>query len=305
MCLICGHVGCGRFSGRHAADHFEETGHTFAFELETQRVWDYAGDQYVHRLIQSKTDGKLVEVSGTPPFLLVYTAHATSFQLPSGSANSLGAKPKAGPHGDAYDDIAKIEAISIEFSDLLSSQLDLQRRVFSEKVNKLKQELSKAEAKRDEAVSEAKGFNRQLQDLRKKQAEGQTLRETEGAALKLRMQKLEESVIPNLEKERLRTEKKLGKATELARTLLSDLQNERSLTKGLMDNVSNLKDENEKRKMESDTLQAQVKDLTEQLQDVMFSLSAQAHIAEQGGTGGDVVIQPKQTVPKSKSRRKH
>lgn len=62
MCLICGHVGCGRFSGRHAYAHFEETGHTFAYELDSQRVWDYAGDQYVHRLIQSKTDGKLVEV---------------------------------------------------------------------------------------------------------------------------------------------------------------------------------------------------------------------------------------------------
>ena len=63
MCLICGHVGCGRFSGRHAHAHYEETGHTFAFELESHRVWDYAGDNYVHRLIQSKTDGKLVEVS--------------------------------------------------------------------------------------------------------------------------------------------------------------------------------------------------------------------------------------------------
>ncbi len=28
----------------------------------TAQVWDYAGDNYVHRLIQSKTDGKLVEV---------------------------------------------------------------------------------------------------------------------------------------------------------------------------------------------------------------------------------------------------
>ena len=27
-----------------------------------QRVWDYVNDSYVHRLIQSKTDGKLVEV---------------------------------------------------------------------------------------------------------------------------------------------------------------------------------------------------------------------------------------------------
>lgn len=32
-------------------------------ELETKKVWDYAGDNYVHRLIQSKTDGKLVELN--------------------------------------------------------------------------------------------------------------------------------------------------------------------------------------------------------------------------------------------------
>ena len=39
----------------------------YALELETQRVWDYVGDGYVHRLIQSKTDGKLVEVPCPPP----------------------------------------------------------------------------------------------------------------------------------------------------------------------------------------------------------------------------------------------
>jgi BRCA1-associated protein len=27
--------------------------HLYALELETQRVWDYAGDGYVHRLIQA------------------------------------------------------------------------------------------------------------------------------------------------------------------------------------------------------------------------------------------------------------
>ena len=31
--------------------------------METKRVWDYVGDNYVHRLIQSKTDGKLVELN--------------------------------------------------------------------------------------------------------------------------------------------------------------------------------------------------------------------------------------------------
>ncbi len=30
-----------------------------------ERVWDYAGDNYVHRLIQSKTDSKIVEFEPT------------------------------------------------------------------------------------------------------------------------------------------------------------------------------------------------------------------------------------------------
>ena len=31
-------------------------------QLGSQRVWDYAGDNYVHRLVQNKSDGKLVQV---------------------------------------------------------------------------------------------------------------------------------------------------------------------------------------------------------------------------------------------------
>ena len=64
ICLLCGHVGCGRYRAGHAADHFHASQHTYALELESQRVWDYAADGYVHRLIQSAAaDGKLVEVS--------------------------------------------------------------------------------------------------------------------------------------------------------------------------------------------------------------------------------------------------
>ena len=31
-------------------------------QLGTNHVWDYAGDNYVHRLAQNKSDGKLVEL---------------------------------------------------------------------------------------------------------------------------------------------------------------------------------------------------------------------------------------------------
>ncbi|CEM26124.1 unnamed protein product [Vitrella brassicaformis CCMP3155] len=51
--------------GGHARQHYETTRHTYAIVAQTQRVWDYARDGYVHRLIQNKLDGKMVEV--VPP----------------------------------------------------------------------------------------------------------------------------------------------------------------------------------------------------------------------------------------------
>ena len=38
ICLICGHVGCGRYKEAHACAHFEQTNHCYSLELETGRV---------------------------------------------------------------------------------------------------------------------------------------------------------------------------------------------------------------------------------------------------------------------------
>jgi BRCA1-associated protein len=71
ICVVCGHVGCSRYvndlffhtktnplnlaycslfelryKAEHAHEHFRQTGHTYALELATGRVWDYAGDGY-------------------------------------------------------------------------------------------------------------------------------------------------------------------------------------------------------------------------------------------------------------------
>jgi len=58
--LISGSV---RYKGGHAIIHWKETHHCYSLEVETKPVWDYVGGNYVHRLIQSKTDGKLVELN--------------------------------------------------------------------------------------------------------------------------------------------------------------------------------------------------------------------------------------------------
>ena len=37
--------------------HWKETQHYYALDVETKRVWDFAGDTYVHRLISPKPMG--------------------------------------------------------------------------------------------------------------------------------------------------------------------------------------------------------------------------------------------------------
>lgn len=60
ICLICGHVGCGRYDQSHAFDHYQDTYHCYAMGLGQNRVWDYVSDHWVDRLLQNK-DGKMVE----------------------------------------------------------------------------------------------------------------------------------------------------------------------------------------------------------------------------------------------------
>eukprot|EP00752_Nemacystus_decipiens_P008279 g7402.t1 len=52
ICMVCGHIGCGRYTGEHANRHFRLSGHTYSLELSTGRVWDYTGDCYAHRALR-------------------------------------------------------------------------------------------------------------------------------------------------------------------------------------------------------------------------------------------------------------
>lgn len=41
--------------------HYVETQHCYSMHLGNNRVWDYVGDNFVHRILMNKGDGKLVE----------------------------------------------------------------------------------------------------------------------------------------------------------------------------------------------------------------------------------------------------
>lgn len=53
ICLICANLGCGRYKGGHAHDHFLSSGHSFALKLDSHHIWDYSSDKYVHWSIKS------------------------------------------------------------------------------------------------------------------------------------------------------------------------------------------------------------------------------------------------------------
>ncbi|CAN6449965.1 unnamed protein product [Victoria cruziana] len=148
MCVLCGFVGCGRYREGHAIRHWKETQHCYALELETQRVWDYVGDNYVHRLIQSKTDGKLVELN----------LHCRTADDSCGSCECSG---DSGMSEALFN--SKVEAIVDEYNDLLTSQLENQRKYFSSLLLEVKEET-------DRAISEAveKSVSMRLQKMQGK-----------------------------------------------------------------------------------------------------------------------------------------
>lgn len=52
-----------RYEKGHASGHWSDKQHHFSLDLEKQQIWDYVGDKYVHRLNQSKVDGKSIAVN--------------------------------------------------------------------------------------------------------------------------------------------------------------------------------------------------------------------------------------------------
>lgn len=132
MCITCGHVACGRYINGHAYDHFSETQHTYAMQLTDNQVWDYAGDNYVHRLLANKTDGKPVEVEGA----------------------------------DAYRQAEeKVEAVQLEYTYLLTQQLESQRKYY-EKL--LKDSEKQSQKKIKELTSKNKKTTDDLLELQEK-----------------------------------------------------------------------------------------------------------------------------------------
>jgi len=270
ICLICGNVGCGRYGQAHAHGHYQATTHLYALELETQRVWDYAGDGYVHRLIQNKADGKLVELP------------SAASSVPGGAREEA----RSGPSQADALSAEKIEAIGIEYSYLLTSQLDSQREYYEEQMGKLGTQ-----------VNELKGLVERL---------GEEFNTEKGSRKEgeRRIRQESDEKLASVLKEKMKAETRADRLTELTNKLRKELAEERAVSEGLMTNLSRLKGK-------SELDEQRVKELEDQVRDVMFFLDAKQKIASGSGieseaAGGsiEVVSTPPHTAKVNGKKKK-
>ena len=233
VCLICGNVGCGRYDAAHAHLHYKQTSHCFSMDLLTQRVWDYESDGYVHRIMQSKSDGKLVE-------------------LPSASGNY--------DHSSTYDDSVpreKLDNMSMEYTHLITSQLDSQRTYFEDKLERAADKASRASKDAAAAAEAAEKAVAALSDLQ------------------LSHDNLTKHTLPLIEKERDRALRRAEKFEGMARKLEKEWREEKAMSTNLLERVETLDKEMEE-------LKAVNEDLKEQNRDMTFFISGQAKLKDLG-----------------------
>ncbi|KAJ3136538.1 hypothetical protein HK100_001681, partial [Physocladia obscura] len=279
ICLICGNVGCGRYQRAHAAKHYADTLHLYALELETQRVWDYAGDGYVHRLIRSAgVDGKVVELIGGDDDdgddddgrRRRRRRRRQQGKDGKGKVND-GMKKKSGKHfgdyseddGRRWDDDSDSEADAIEFeySMLLSSQLESQRRWYEEQIDTFAVEST---SKLD-AVMQKLAFA----ETEKAQLEAECNAAISSAAAERK--KLEDG----FQKEREKMDRKHEKIFERLAALEKTFSEERSVNNSLRQNQEVFKSQIEAKAIELADKNKQIDELSEQVRDLMFYLETQ------------------------------
>ncbi|KAI8379832.1 hypothetical protein EDC96DRAFT_491898 [Choanephora cucurbitarum] len=283
ICMVCGHIGCGRYQEAHAYDHYMETGHLYTLEIETQRIWDYLGDCYVHRLIQNTVDGALVELPPKSPptdqkidSVQYYQNNSQSNdatmqkldlrhdyfrQSAIGSSKITGtAVATATPsvddmrmhnltQGDVPDNMAggKLDAMSVEYSYMLTSQLDSQRMYYEEQIDAILHDIKNLTEQAKSIQDEVEGAKAQRVAL-------------------IQIGEQLDSEIIELSKEKEKADKRTISFKDKYSAMEKNLNEERLLTKSLMRNNELLKKEAHEKEATFNALTKQVKDLMQILE---------------------------------------
>ena len=234
-------------------------------------MWDYAEDTWVHRLIREKGDSKVIE-------------------LPSSRSGGLGAG--RAEHGEDMVPREKLERIGMEYTHLLTSQLESQRVYFEELVGK-------AVAKASAASSAAALASDRAEEAISK------LNELQTSHVHLR-----DEVVVGLEKDLARERKKAEKASEMARGFSKSFMGEKKVNEGLMERIGHVNAGMAAMSTEMGKLKEENADLAEQNRDLLFSITAQDKLKDMEGgledgelEGGTLSLPPEKKGRKGKGKK--
>lgn len=191
-------------------------------------------------------------------------------------------------HADALS-AEKIEAIGIEYSYLLTSQLDSQRSFYEEQITQLKTQV-------DQLRSIVEKLGREVEEGNAEAVTQEQLRRSEEG------EKLEA-----IHREKQKVEKRADKAAELARKFEKELKEEKAVSEGLLKNLGKMKERAELLERQKQEHDEKISELQDQLRDVMFFLEARTKIeqgqgAEAEAAGGSVEL-PTPIVPVNKKKK--
>ncbi|KAF1350622.1 hypothetical protein BDV97DRAFT_349985 [Delphinella strobiligena] len=275
ICLVCGNTGCGRYDDAHAYAHYEDTSHCYAMDINTQHVWDYAGDGYVHRLIQNKPE--------LPPSST--SAHTTI----STSRHPNAAFKEELRQGEDMVPREKMEAMANEYTFLLTSQLEGQRRYYEEQLERAVDKASSASAS---AVKASLAAAKASEDIAGLKGENKTMLDS--------VQRLEKA----LEKSTLRADK----FEKVAREMGDRWREEKMLNEGLLKRIHVAEDKAKTAADEVAALKAEKADLEDMNRDLTIFISSQEKVKELQAQGEEVemgsVSVPEQQKKKGKGRKK-
>ncbi|GAA5889643.1 hypothetical protein JCM5296_002418 [Sporobolomyces johnsonii] len=302
ICVICGNVGCGRYQGGHAHSHFGETGHSYSLELETGRIWSYTDDEYVHRLLRMRAtpsdptspdaSGRLIEL----PSLATSRGGADediSSKIASSASNTGGG---GGPDRTAELEQGKLEALALEYGNLMSSHLSEQREYFEDELAREKDLVRMSERKRDEVVLERDRARRDKSEVEKRLRELEAGWTKERKELEARIEQVRRDAHADDEVRK----KERAEWARARKALERELEAERAVTASLTANLGALRTDMARQKHETDTVRGEVAELQDQLNDLMAALSMRDRVAGtelEGGSLGVAAAPAPQATP--------
>eukprot|EP01130_Rhizamoeba_saxonica_P003403 TRINITY_DN1441_c0_g1_i1.p1 TRINITY_DN1441_c0_g1~~TRINITY_DN1441_c0_g1_i1.p1 ORF type:complete len:485 (+),score=94.96 TRINITY_DN1441_c0_g1_i1:125-1579(+) len=264
ICLICGYIGCSRYKNKHSKIHYKETGHRFAFELETERIWDYIGDVYIHRFMQNIYDGQITEFSDV----------------------SL--------ENDEKIQLAKSEALELEFDYLLHAHLESQKDFFEGKIYEVQKSSHEKVVSLETELDYMQG---EQKDIDKRILEVLYERDT----LKIKVQELEDKM------------KQIDDERNHLKSINREMKEERKVWKNqVREGEKIIHMQNRIRGEYDQKFNSKIQELTEQIRDLMFFIEAQKSLANENADNledGQVVVvsnvkTPRRGKGKGKGRRK-